>query len=66
MSDNQLYNGSDHKTFGPAEPPDCPETPDDRWYRISRACDAYEPEGGGCEINGNYCMDNKHCPDGKF
>ena len=62
----KLNNIENSMLLGPAEPPDCPEDRDEKWYRISRACDAYEPEGGGCEINGKYCSDNKHCPLGKF
>jgi hypothetical protein len=62
----QLYNGDDHKTIGPAEPPDRPEGADDRRLRLRETCEAYEFESDSCEANGRYCSDNVRCPLGNW
>ncbi len=38
MSDKQLYYGDDHKTIGPAEPPDTPFDIDEMREELSYGC----------------------------
>jgi hypothetical protein len=66
MSDRQLYYGSDHKTIGPAEPPDVPEDVFDKRMRLGEGC--HFKVDGECHCDSDdwseYCWGVATCPNG--
>ena len=49
---------------GPPEH-DGPGDPDEIRYWASRGCLA-EDEAGDCQLDGKFCREHEHCPDGRW
>jgi hypothetical protein len=64
LNDTQIYNGDDHKTFGPPEPHDTPLDIDEMRNELSTGCK--HKVDGECHFDpedwSDYCMSKNSCP----